>query len=59
MKKIGDLNGAAIHSLATYGGLIILAKMSDGEPEIIAMAPHLFIAKDIAEKKHKSITWNK
>ena len=57
MKKIGELDGIAIHSLTTYGGLILLATMNKTEPEILAMGPHLVVCKDIVEKKNKRVKW--
>ena len=58
MEKIGDIDGISVHMLLTYGGLVILAKMESGEPEILAMSPHILIAKDIVEKKFKRTKWN-
>lgn len=57
MKKVGTLNGVDVHCLTTYGGLIVLTTMNKAEPEILALAPHLVVAKDIVEKKNKNIKW--
>ena len=58
MEKVGSLNGSDIHALTTYGGLIVLASMSKAEPEILAIAPHIVVAKDLVEKKHKQVKWS-
>lgn len=55
--EIGSLDGHPVHKLVTYGGLVIIAMMKGGEPEVIGLGSHQAIAKHLAEKKYPKITW--
>ncbi len=58
IEQIGKREGKIISLLKTYGGLNIIATMTNGQPEIIAFGSHPAIAKYQAEKNSKEkIEW--
>lgn len=55
-KRIGRLNGMPVFSMTTKGGLnLIILTKSNGGSRILGAAPHIAVARFIAEQKEPEL----
>ena len=56
-KKVGILNGKPVMSWVTKGGLQMVITYSGTKASVLGVGPHAAIARAIAEKNEKEISW--
>jgi hypothetical protein len=54
-KRIGTLHGQAVTELLLKGGLVLVATVKDGKPQMLAAAPHVAVARYMAERAEPDI----